>query len=394
MAEYDGAAASTVAPAACPDRLQFNKASSQVNIQHGASGASNSAERTIQDMVLAANAVRGGGGTELVDGWRRPLNTGAGFRYSYHREIGDGGWEFHYLSDAVSIVVADFTAAQSISRLHRLDDHLAFSAVLEGRIPISSFGAPNAELANGFCSIYGLARGESLETVYEPGRALRWVSVFLRRDKLQNLCGLDSSAMPAVFRDFATHGASTDLRSVPLSGAARMAALQMFNCDYSGELRRLYLIAKAVEIVCTAVHALSGIPVSGQAELTRRDIAKIWAARKLIDRHLDAPLSVAALAEHVGLGRRRLQLGFQQLFNASVGQVCKQTRLAHAISLVSETTLPLIEVAMECGYDHAASFTRAFKANFGESPMRVRAMLLEDRPSVREITGQGPGRSH
>jgi AraC-like DNA-binding protein len=364
-------------------------------MHHGAIGAPNAADRTIQDMVVVANAMPGAGGTELADGWRRPLSTGAGFRYSYHRDIGDGGWEFHYLSDAVSIVVADFTAAQPISRMHRLDDHLVFSAVLEGRIPISSPEAPDAELADGFCTVYGLARGEPLKTVYEPGRALRWVSVLLRRDKLHNLCGLDSDAMPSVFRDFVIHGAPTGLRSVPLSGEARMAALQIFNCDYSGELRRLYLTAKAIEIVCTAVHALNGGgPAPGQVELSKRDIDKVWAARGLIEQNLDDPLTVDDLARAVGVGRRKLQLGFQQTFNGAVGQVYQQARHARAMALVGETRLPLIEIALECGYEHAASFTRAFKAAFGQSPLRVRAMLLRERASTGAITGQARLRRH
>lgn len=365
-----------------------------MSIHQGRFGRSGSADRTIQDMVVAANTIQETGGVEQADGWRRPLGAGTGFRYSYNRDIGDGGWEFHYLSDAVSVVAADFKAAQSISRMHRLDDHLVFSAVLEGRIPISAPDAPNAELTNGFCTVYGLARGEPLKTVYEPGRALRWVSVFLRRDKLQELCGLDGDAMPPMFRDFIVGGAPTGLRSVPLSGAARMAASQIFSCDYAGEIRRLYLTAKAIEIVCAALHALGGERgPRDRSVLSRREVEKVWAARAIIERNLETPLGVPELARTVGLGRRKLQLGFQQAFNASVGQVCKQARLARAMAMVGDTDVPLIEIALECGYEHAASFTRAFKAAFGEGPARVRA-LLQERKAGRTIGGQAGDRRH
>ena len=51
--------------------------------------------------------------------------------------------------------------------------------------------------------------------------------------------------------------------------------------------------------------------------------------------------------------------------------------MEHALTLVRESTLPLIEVALDSGYEHAASFTRAFKATYGMSPARMRRMARE-----------------
>lgn len=359
-----------------------------MNIQRGSWDGTEASDRAIEEMVLAANALHGGGETEQADGWLRPLNTGTGFRYSYNREIGDGGWEFHNLTDALSMVVVDFKAAQSISRMHHLGDHLVFSAVLEGRIATSTQEAPHEELAQGFCTVFGLTTDASVRTIYEPGRALRWVSVFLRRDKLHDLCGLDADALPSMFRDYVVHGTPMGLRSIPLTGAASMAATQIFECSYSGELRRLYLIAKAIEIICPILRWFSeGRSSDNRLTFSERDFDKIRLARDIIEQNLDDPLSIPELARVVGLGRQKLQLGFRLMFNGSVGKVYKQIRLARAISLVSETTMPLIEIALDCGYEHPGSFTRAFKLAFGECPNRVRANLLQKRALEKAIAG-------
>ncbi|WP_157220997.1 AraC family transcriptional regulator [Flavisphingomonas formosensis] len=347
-------------------------------------------DRTIEDMVGAASGDRHVTATQQRDGWRRPLRTGAGFRYVYNSDVGDGGWEFHYLTDAISIAVVDFRAARSISHVHRHDDHLVFSAVLEGRSTIYALEDAAEELAHGFCTVYGLRKGQPVRTVYEPGRSLRWVSVFLRRDKVHELCRLEPDALPAIFREYVVCGAPIGLRSVPLTGAASLAATQVFECPYTGELRRMYLIAKSIEIICAVLRSFSDDqPVDDRTIFTEGDAKKVRLARDIIEENLEDPLSVPELARVVGLSRQKLQFGFQLLFNTSVGRLYKQVRLARAVTLVSETHMPIIEIALECGYEHPGSFTRAFKAAFGESPLRLRSTsrqkLSRDRLARRTI---------
>lgn len=347
-------------------------------------GGAERPERTIEEMIGAASTSLPEADAEdwgrQADGWRRPLQTGSGFRYQYSRDLAEGGWEFYVLNDAVSMAVVDCTVTQSISRLHRHDDHIVFSAVLEGRSAISAFDQADQELARGFCTVYGLAKGAPVRTIYEPGRPLRWVSVFLRRDRVGDLCGLNARALPEIFREYILNDRPLGLRSVPLTSAASMAATQVFECSYTGELRRMYLLAKAIEILCAVMRSFSiDQPSEDRTVFTEKDAEKVRAAKTIIEENLDDPLEVTELARVVGLSRQKLQIGFQLLFNESVGRVYKQVRLARAVSLVSGTNMPMIQVALECGYEHAGSFTRAFKQAFGESPIRIRTMHQQKR---------------
>ena len=337
-------------------------------------------DRTIEDMLgCAGQPTRAAGwrGATQSEGWREPLASGQGFRHRYDEVVGDGGWEFHQLNDAISVAVVDFRAACPISRSHRHDDHLVFCAMLEGRSTICADGdLAGDDLAHGFCTFFGLPRGEAVHTVYEANRPLRYVSIFLRCDRVRDVLGIDVDALPAIFRDYIQHRTPIGLSHVPLASGASIAATQMFECPYEGELRRIYFVAKALEIACSVIQSHTEDAESGGPVLRRTDIEKIKLARQLIETNLDEPLSVADLAVTVGMTIKKLQHGFQVLFRSSVGQVYKQVRLSKAMVLVSKSDMSMLDIAIECGYECPGSFARAFKLAFGSSPTSARAMTL------------------
>lgn len=372
-------------------------------------------DRTIEEMLGCADqpaAAAGWRSRAVHEGWREPLGSGHGFRHRYDASVGDGGWVFHQLNDALSMAVVDFRAARALSRLHRHDDHLVFCAWIEGRSTICTdggrggiapagvdagarredFGSAGAggdgaggdeagqeALAHGFCTFYGLPSGESVRTVYEPNRPLRWVTIFLRRDRVKDVLGLDAHALPPVFRDYILHRTPTGLRHVPLGNVASIAATQAFECPYDGELRRMYLAAKAMEIVCAVIQAHVDDADAEGPVLRRGDVEKIQLARQVLEENLDEPLSVSELAAVVGMTVKKLQHGFQALYRGSVGQVYKQVRLSRAMVLVSKSDKPMIDIAIECGYECPGSFTRAFKLAFGASPTLMRTTAMRGR---------------
>lgn len=335
-------------------------------------------ERTIQEMLGCAGQPADAAcwhGATAIEGRREPLAAGHGFRHRYDEAVGHGGWEFHQLNDALSMAVVDFRAACPISRAHRHDDHLVFCAMLEGRSAISTAAdCADEELAQGFCTFFGLSSGDAVHTVYEPQRPLRYVSIFLRRDRVRDILGLDVHALPAIFRDYMLHRTPIGLRHVPLGSGASIAASQAFECPYEGELRRLYLTAKSIEIVCSVIQSYAEGTRADEPVLRRTDVEKLRLAQQIIEENLDEPLSVTELAAAVGLTVKKLQYGFQVLFRGSVGQVYKQVRLSKAMVLVSTGDMSMIDIAIECGYECPGSFTRAFKLAFGSSPSLIRAI--------------------
>jgi AraC family cel operon transcriptional repressor len=71
-------------------------------------------------------------------------------------------------------------------------------------------------------------------------------------------------------------------------------------------------------------------------------------------------------AEHVAREARRwLQKTPTDLIN--------EARLAHAASLLSGTDRPIVEIALECGYESLSHFYRLFRTRHGTSPAQYRS---------------------
>jgi AraC-like DNA-binding protein len=319
------------------------------------------------------------GVTRVCDGWRHSLYSGAGFRHYYDADVAQGGWEFCQLGPGLSLAIVDMVAARSIPRRHSLGDHLVLSAVLAGTIPISDPSGSDGKLANGYCTVYGLEAGSELETTYEADRPLKWVSVFIERHALFEATGLQPQDMPPRIGGFLLNGVTLPNCNVPLSQAALLAATQVMECPFKDGFRRAFLRAKALELACHILFILSN-EISDDivgASFSSSDYHKLRRAMQLIETNLDEPPNIAALAALVGMTRQKLQLGFRTVYGDTVARIRDKVRMERALALVSESTKPMIQIALETGYEHPASFTRAFKSTYGMSPARMRTIARQ-----------------
>ncbi len=118
---------------------------------------------------------------------------------------------------------------------------------------------------------------------------------------------------------------------------------------------------------------------------TRRDQQRMTLARRLgthrrhlvdavalMERHLETPLSLAAVAERCGISSRQLQRLFEQELGATPRHWYLRLRLERARQLLAETDLDILSVGLACGFTSASSFSRAFRHHFAKPPRQVR----------------------
>nr|WP_279614524.1 GlxA family transcriptional regulator [Desulfohalobium retbaense] len=96
-------------------------------------------------------------------------------------------------------------------------------------------------------------------------------------------------------------------------------------------------------------------------------------AVQCIERHLDAPLTQQQLAEHVGISVRHLQRLFQEHLQTTPTTFDRTLRLERAWRLLRQTDLPVVEVAVACGFASASHFARVFREHYKRSPKNVRS---------------------
>lgn len=95
-------------------------------------------------------------------------------------------------------------------------------------------------------------------------------------------------------------------------------------------------------------------------------------ALALMQEHLEAPLPASEIANRVGRSQKALSVRMRAELGAGPAQVYRRLRLNLARKLVVETDLSIAEIALRAGYEDPSALTRAFKAEFGETPRALR----------------------
>jgi transcriptional regulator GlxA family with amidase domain len=95
-------------------------------------------------------------------------------------------------------------------------------------------------------------------------------------------------------------------------------------------------------------------------------------AVRLMEAHVDRPLTVAAIAHRCGVTARTLESIFRRAIGETPGAYYLRLRLNAARRLVLDTRLAMVDIAARTGFSGSAAFSRAFSRQFGQPPGRMR----------------------
>ena len=95
---------------------------------------------------------------------------------------------------------------------------------------------------------------------------------------------------------------------------------------------------------------------------------KLVSVIKLMEAHLETPLSSEALAAEVGLTRRQLERLFSSYLHTSPASFYLQLRLQRSRHLLQQTDLSIVEISIACGFESPSYFSRAYRKHFARSP--------------------------
>ncbi len=107
-----------------------------------------------------------------------------------------------------------------------------------------------------------------------------------------------------------------------------------------------------------------------------------------VERHLADSISCERAAAAANMSVRSFYNYFEALTGHTFGGYTRKRRLSQALCRLRDGDERVIEVAMECGYESPEAFSRAFKTEFGLSPVQFRrsrrVLKLTDRISIVE----------
>lgn len=104
-----------------------------------------------------------------------------------------------------------------------------------------------------------------------------------------------------------------------------------------------------------------------------RDVAE--ALRKAQSR-LDSPMTIDDLAQIAGLSTFQFDHRIKEVFHVSASQLILKFRMDLAVQRLRDTSLPIAQIAFECGYSDQSAFTRQFHRTVGLTPSQYRKRTL------------------
>jgi AraC-like DNA-binding protein len=95
-------------------------------------------------------------------------------------------------------------------------------------------------------------------------------------------------------------------------------------------------------------------------------------AAELLRENLDGRIRLPEVARECALSASHFARSFKATFGTSTHQWLIRRRIEHAQELLRQTTMPIVDIAIQSGFGDQAAFTRTFRQVAGVSPGRWR----------------------
>lgn len=95
---------------------------------------------------------------------------------------------------------------------------------------------------------------------------------------------------------------------------------------------------------------------------------KLAEAVSLMEANIEEPMTLDELSHHVGLSRRQLERLFQRYLHCVPTRYYLELRLERARQLLLQSSMPIVDIAMACGFISAPHFSKCYRDTFSLPP--------------------------
>lgn len=306
--------------------------------------------------------------SEETDGIETLFNTPQALGAGYHREL--------EIDSEFSIAIWEIQGWDDVRVKMPSEEHpIEFGVLLSGCISSDVNGSwdHNHTLISGG----GIQRKMMIE--YHQDRPIIGINIQLSPSRFAMLFpGEDGQIEP----ELAFLAKGNDWQSIfypPNTAEIARMVQQIRDCPYRGTIKRMYLQAKALEIMSLQ---LAPLLVGGAAQtespaispqLKAQTIAKLHHAQEMIRSNLDNPPTSTELSQQLDLSDRTLRRGFRSLFGMTMVGYLTEQRLQQAELLLRNTDRTVADIANYVGYAHLGYFAQAFRRKYGVKPSDCRS---------------------
>lgn len=289
-------------------------------------------------------------------------------QWHFPRDLGTGMFKTEHLDSGISVTLSRCRINRGLyARVADLPGVFTLVFSLEGR----SLNK-NRQLKQGFELTKGmncLYRFPARNMIREASgnQTLSAVVITIPEDRFMALAGdypdLEETGigMPGEFT-FQTHISTPPMQQI---------LHQIVQCRFHGLTRRLYLEAKALELLALKLETIWAPPAPPK-KMSDAQVAAVLKVRNLLLADVCHPPSTHDLARAAGMSHPRLNRLFKTVFGCSPFELLRQKRLEWARDLVGATEMSMTEIAYATGYANSSHFSRAFFHRYGIQPSQYR----------------------
>lgn len=153
---------------------------------------------------------------------------------------------------------------------------------------------------------------------------------------------------------------------------ARLVQILMTEMEASDLSEKLYLESLSCMLGIHLLRQYCTITPNLRTYSTGLTTYKLKDVLDYIQSHLHQNLSLNDMATQLGMSRCYFATQFKQAMGFSPHQYVNQQRIEKAKRCLQTRTLPLVEIALDCGFSSQSHLTKAFKKHTGTTPRAYR----------------------
>ncbi len=319
------------------------------------------------DLVLSNHPVRG----RIV-----AVLAGRVLRWELSERLGDGSVTFGLLEGDVLLSLMNFRLNKPVSvNVHR-DSYYSLAAILTGVDNLSDT-IKSAEDEPHNLAVFSAVSDASRESLHYPANLwIQAAAIQMRPLSAKSVLDVDLSPIQSELSQGAKslRESSSHYSFVNANEYAKQCVVEICSASYGERLLWDYYSAKARELVC---HILGSFVQSERRKdspyrYSIEDRRALEFAKKLLLSDIRESRTISSLAIQAGLSENKLTYGFNYFFGESVHRFVTGHRMRKAYQLLKQTDLSIVEVADQVGYHSSSGFIKAFKKEYGTTPLKVR----------------------
>ncbi len=115
---------------------------------------------------------------------------------------------------------------------------------------------------------------------------------------------------------------------------------------------------------------------------------KIIEAIDLMEGHLEDPLSCVELAGRSGISTRQMERLFRKYLGHTPRRHYLELRLERAQRLLTQSSLPVMEVALACGFVSPSHFAKCYREQYNQVPKSTRVVTARRAPGNGAVAAE------